>query len=76
MPDHVTGTVYMDPGDRLAGKYDPPRRCVVVTRWRPGARPRNVCVRYEDGSTDVIPLHPAPATGTAGDARRMECLVE
>lgn len=56
MPDHVTGTTYLDPGDRLAGRYDPPRRCVVVTRWRPEAKPRNVAVRYEDGSTAVIPF--------------------
>lgn len=49
--------VYADPGDRLAGRYDPPRLCVVVTQWRPGGGPRNVAVRYLDnGATAVIPF--------------------
>jgi hypothetical protein len=58
----VTGRIYLDPGDRLAGRYDPPRRCVVITRWRvvpAGERgaPRNVAVRYlDDGSMAVIPF--------------------
>lgn len=57
MPDRVTGTTYLDPGDRLAGRFDPPRRCVVVTRWGPGAKPRNVAVRYlDEGATAVIPF--------------------
>ena len=53
----MIGRVYLDPGDRLSGRYDPPRRCQVVTRWRRGARPRNVAVRYlDDGSMAVIPF--------------------
>jgi hypothetical protein len=58
----VTGHVYLDPGDRMSGRYDPPRRCVVITRWWAAPRgqhggPRNVAVRYlDDGSMAVIPF--------------------
>lgn len=53
----MIGRTYLDPGDRLAGRYDPPRRCTVLVRWRPGARPRNVAVRYlDDHTTAVIPF--------------------
>lgn len=54
--DRITGTTYLDPGDRLAGRYDPPRPCTVLTRWcGPGLH--NVAVRYaDDGSTAVIPF--------------------
>lgn len=49
--------VYADPGDRMAGRYDPPRLCVVVTQWGPGGGPRNVAVRYLDnGQVTVIPF--------------------
>jgi hypothetical protein len=65
--------VYADPGDRLTGRYSPPRRCVVLTQWGPRRRPeapactwlkpavtwggpRNVAVRYDDGSEAVIPF--------------------
>ena len=34
MADRVTGTTYLDPGDRLSGRHNPPRRCVVLVRWR------------------------------------------
>ena len=64
---------YLDPGDRLTGAYDPPRRCTVLTHWGPrrhrersaclwlsppraAAGPRNVTVRYDDGSEAVIPF--------------------
>ena len=64
---------YLDPGDRhatLARKlgyepgpgYDPPRRCIVLTRPRPVPKgekggPRNVAIRYLDnGSEAVIPF--------------------
>jgi hypothetical protein len=30
--------VYLDPGDRLSGRYDPPRLCRVVRQWGPGER--------------------------------------
>jgi hypothetical protein len=58
----VIGRLYLDPGDRQAGLYDPPRRCVVLTRWRQLRKgekggPRNVAVRYlDDGSTAVVPF--------------------
>jgi hypothetical protein len=49
--------VYLDPGDKLAGRYDPPRRCRVITQWGPGGGPRNVLVEYLDsGSRAVIPF--------------------
>jgi hypothetical protein len=50
------GRLYLDPGDRLTGRYDPPRRCHVLTQWAPGGGPRNVRVRYDDGTTAVIPF--------------------
>lgn len=51
---------YLDPGDRLSGRQDPPRPCRVLTWWGPGGGPRNVLVRYSDGSQAVIPV-PAAA---------------
>ena len=32
----MTGRAYLDPGSRMSGRYDPPRRCIVLTRWGPG----------------------------------------
>lgn len=52
----MTGTAYLDPGSRASGRYDPPRRCIVLTRWGKGGGPRNVAVEYEDGSRAVIPF--------------------
>jgi hypothetical protein len=52
----IVGRTYLDPGDRLAGRHDPPRRCVVLTQWGPGGGPRNVAVRYDDGTTAVVPF--------------------
>ncbi|GAA5048286.1 hypothetical protein HNP84_000211 [Thermocatellispora tengchongensis] len=53
----MIGRTYLDPGDRLAGRYDPPRCCVILARWADGGGPRNVLVRYEDdGSRAVIPF--------------------
>jgi hypothetical protein len=56
----MIGRVYLDPGDRLSGRYHPPRRCEVITRWRPGrgkSGPRNVALRYlDDGTIAVIPF--------------------
>jgi hypothetical protein len=53
----VIGRTYLDPGDRLGGRHDPPRRCVVLVKWGPGSGPRNVAVRYlDDGSEAVIPF--------------------
>jgi hypothetical protein len=57
---------YLDPGDRLSGRQDPPRPCRVLTWWGSGGGPRNVLVRYGDGSQAVIPfprrLRRAPAS--------------
>ena len=50
----MTGRVYLDPGDRRSGRYDPPRRCMVLTRWGPGGGPRNVAVRYLDDQTEAV----------------------
>jgi hypothetical protein len=50
----MTGNVYLDPGSRLSGRYDPPRRCVVLTRWGPGGGPRNVAVEYLDDRTRAV----------------------
>jgi hypothetical protein len=52
----MTGRRYLDPGDQLAGRHDPPWRCRVLTRWRPGGRPRNVLVEYDGGGFAVIPF--------------------
>jgi hypothetical protein len=48
--------MYLDPGDRLSGRQDPPRACRVVTRWGPGGGPRNVLAEYADGARAVIPF--------------------
>lgn len=63
-------TAYLDPGDRFVTLarllhlkpgpgFDPPRRCVVLTRPRPVKKgekggPRNVLVRYEDDGTEAV----------------------
>lgn len=31
----MTGNVYLDPGSRASGRYDPPRRCVVLAQFGP-----------------------------------------
>jgi hypothetical protein len=48
--------VYLDPGDRMSGRSDPPRRCRVVAQWGPGGGPRNVLAEYDDGTRAVIPF--------------------
>jgi hypothetical protein len=49
--------VYLDPGDRVAGRYEPPRRCRVLAQWGPGGGPRNVEIEYlDDASRAVIPF--------------------
>jgi hypothetical protein len=52
----VIGRLYLDPGDRLSGRHDPPRPCRVLARWGPGGGPRNVLAQYEDGACAVIPF--------------------
>jgi hypothetical protein len=45
-----------DPGDRLSGRYNPPRLCRVLTQWA-GKGPRNVAIEYlDDRSRAVIPF--------------------
>jgi hypothetical protein len=63
----MIGREYLDPGDRLGGRFEPSRRCVVLTRWGPGGGPRNVAVRYLDsGQLAVIPF----LAGCAGAEQR------
>ena len=31
----MTGRAYLDPGSRMSGRYDPPRRCIVLTQFGP-----------------------------------------
>ena len=50
----MTGNTYLDPGSRLSGRYDPPRRCVVLTRWGKGGGPRNVAIRYDDDQSEAV----------------------
>lgn len=58
----INGKTYLDPGDRWAGTFVPPRRCTVLIAGRASTRakpagPRTVLVRYaDDGSTEVIPF--------------------
>ena len=48
---------YLDPGDKAAGRYCPPRRCRVMTQWGPGGGPRTSWSEYLDGgSRAVIPF--------------------
>lgn len=69
----MVGRRYLDPGDRWAGSYDPPRLCIALVAGRASTRrdpagPRTVWVRYlDDGSEAVIPfprrLRLAPTEG-------------
>lgn len=52
----MVGHTYLDPGDKLSGRIDPPVRVTVLTKWGPGGGPHNVAVRYPDGRTAVIPF--------------------
>ena len=55
--DGMVGRSYLDAGDRLGGRFDPPRLVTVLARWGPGGGPRNVLVRYaDDGLEAVIPF--------------------
>ena len=59
----MIGRRYLDPGDRLAGRYDPPRPSVVLPRCGVGGGPRNVPVHYHHhGTTAVVPF----LAGSAG----------
>jgi hypothetical protein len=52
----MPGRRYLDPGDRMTGRYDPARPCRVLARWGPGDGPRNVLAGYADGRRAVIPF--------------------
>lgn len=61
----ITGRCYLDPGDKMSGRKDPPELVTVLTQWactatdeqgRRVSGPRNVAVRYPDGSVQVIPF--------------------
>jgi hypothetical protein len=52
----VIGRCYLDAGDRLSGRHDPPVLVAVVVRWGPGGGPRNVLIEREDGSRVVVPF--------------------
>jgi hypothetical protein len=52
----MTGELRLDPGDKLAGRYDPPRLCYKHTSYTTRGGPRNVLVEYvDDGSRAVVP---------------------
>jgi hypothetical protein len=52
----MIGRRYLDPGDRLAGRHQPPLRVTVLARWGPGRGPRNVLIQRENGTRDVVPF--------------------
>ncbi|TDB79020.1 hypothetical protein E1264_36115 [Actinomadura sp. KC216] len=52
----MIGRRYLDAGDRLSGRKNPPEVVTVLTRWGAGGGPRNVLVRRADGSREVIPF--------------------
>ena len=52
----VIGRRYLDPGDRLAGRLDPPMPVVVLVGWGPGGGPRNVLIERPDGTRVVVPF--------------------
>ena len=48
----ITGKSYLDPGSRLSGRYNPPRRCVVLTSCGPVL----TASRYPAG-TELLEVH-------------------
>lgn len=52
----MVGRRYLDPGDRLGGRFAPPRRVTVLARWAPRATPRNVLIVTEDGTRAIVPF--------------------
>ena len=51
----IVGRRYLDPGDRLSGRKDPPELVTVLAQWK-GPGPRNVLVEYRTGLQAVIPF--------------------
>jgi hypothetical protein len=64
-----TDRVYLDPGDRWTGPYDPPRECVVLAQWAPGGGPRNVTVQYLATGREVVVPFPRRLRRTCPDCR-------
>lgn len=54
--DGMIGRQYLDPGDRLSGRHDPPLLVTVLKQWGSGGGPRNVLIERADGSRDVVPF--------------------
>lgn len=52
----MVGRRYLDPGDRMSGRKNPPETVTILTRWGSGGGPRNVLVRRPDGTLQVIPF--------------------
>lgn len=52
----IVNRIYLDPGDRLSGRKDPPELVTVITRWGAGGGPRNVAIGCPDGTRQVIPF--------------------
>jgi hypothetical protein len=69
----IAGKRYLDPGDRLCGRKDPPELVTVLAQWN-GAGPRNVLVEYQDGSQAVIPF--SRRLRKADGARCVACAAE
>ena len=64
----MTGRIYLDPGSRTSGRYDPPRRCLILTRWGKGGGPRNVAVRYLDNDHEAVIPFPRRLRKVQADA--------
>lgn len=52
----MIGRRYLDRGDRLSGRIDPPQVVTVVWQWGPGGGPRNVHIQRTDGSRYLVPF--------------------
>jgi acetyl esterase len=63
----IVGRTYLDRGDRLSGRINPPALVTVVCGWGPGGGPRNVTIQRADGTKAVVPfprrLRKPPAIG-------------
>jgi hypothetical protein len=57
----TAGRAYLDPGSRASGRYDPPRRCAVITPCGPVL----LASRHPEG-TGILWLH-GPPRGAPGN---------
>jgi hypothetical protein len=66
----MTGRRYLDPGDRLSGRLDPPRPCRGLARWGPG-RPAHRArrVRRRPPGRHPVPAPPQDSSPAADRAR-------